>query len=215
MPDQKRAAIYLRVSTKDKQTIENQMDPCLRLITERGWVHKLTYQDHESGASAERRDFLRLMRDAEHGEFDAVVVWSLDRFTREGTYRTLGYLEKLKAKGIGFVSVTEPYLDTLGAFSEVVLAMLAVIAKQERIRLCERVKAGMAIRRAAGVKFGRKEREINWAAYEELADVGWSISAIAGKLGVPVSTLHRRIKQKEQQDAVRQASEEMGTGRIQ
>jgi len=41
-----------------------------------------------------------------------LVIWSLDRLSREGIVKTLGYLEQLRAWGIGWRSYTQPFLDT-------------------------------------------------------------------------------------------------------
>jgi DNA invertase Pin-like site-specific DNA recombinase len=72
---------------------------------------------------------------ASHREFDAVVFWSLDRFSREGTLPTLQYLQRLDSYGVAYRSYTECWLDSLGPFKDVVLALLATLTKQERVRL--------------------------------------------------------------------------------
>jgi DNA invertase Pin-like site-specific DNA recombinase len=51
--------------------------------------------------------------------------------------------------------LTEPYLDSGGMFRDAVISILAAIAKQERIRMCERVRAGMNRAREQGTKSGR------------------------------------------------------------
>jgi DNA invertase Pin-like site-specific DNA recombinase len=67
----------------------------------------------------------------------------LDRFSREGALETLTYLQKLTQYGVGYRSFTEQYLDSCGMFREAVISILAVIAKQERVRLSERTIAGL------------------------------------------------------------------------
>jgi DNA invertase Pin-like site-specific DNA recombinase len=71
-----------------------------------------------------------------------LVFWALDRFSREGVTETLNYLQRLTSFGVEWRSHTEQYLDSCGPFREAVLAILAAIAKQERVRLRERVLAG-------------------------------------------------------------------------
>jgi DNA invertase Pin-like site-specific DNA recombinase len=88
------AAIYARVSTKDKgQTNENQLRE-LRAFAERlGYTIYQEYCDQESGGSTERPEFKQLFVDAHQRLFDVVLFWSLDRFSREGVTETLNHLQ--------------------------------------------------------------------------------------------------------------------------
>ena len=65
--------------------------------------------------------------------------------SREGVLETLQRLNRLTACGIGYKSYTEQYLDSCGIFKDAVIGVLAVIAKQERVRLSERTRAGSAV----------------------------------------------------------------------
>ena len=84
-----------------------------------------------------------------------MLFWSLDRFSREGVRETLNHLERLTSYGVNYRSFTEQYLDSCGIFKDAVLAILAVIAKQERVRLSERTLAGLAKARKQGRVGGR------------------------------------------------------------
>ena len=84
-----------------------------------------------------------------------VLFWALDRFSREGVLRTLTYLNDLESSGVEFKSYAERYIDSSGLFKEAILAILATLAKQERIRLSERVKAGLDRARSEGRRLGR------------------------------------------------------------
>ncbi len=80
-----RAAIYARVSTADgRQDTENQFAELRRFGEVQGWVIVGEYTDHESGGKAERAELRRMFTDAAQRKYDVVVVWSLDRLTREG-----------------------------------------------------------------------------------------------------------------------------------
>jgi DNA invertase Pin-like site-specific DNA recombinase len=79
----------------------------------------------------------------------------LDRFSREGVRETLNHLERLTSYGVNWRSFTEQYLDSYGIFKDAVLAILAVIAKQGRVRLSERTLAGLARARKQGRVVGR------------------------------------------------------------
>jgi DNA invertase Pin-like site-specific DNA recombinase len=76
-------------------------------------------------------------------EFDVVLFWSLDRFSREGVLETLQHLQKLTSFGVAFKSFTEQYLDGTGMFRDAIIGILAALARQERVRLSERVLAGL------------------------------------------------------------------------
>lgn len=148
-------ALYARVSTRDRQAVENQLRELRDYCRNRGWVIAGNYVDLESGAVAEREAFQRLFIHAHQLKFNTVLFWALDRFSREGVRETLNYLKQLEDGGISFKSYTEPYLDTLGPFRDAVIGILASLAKQEVIRRSERVRAGMARAKAQGKPISR------------------------------------------------------------
>jgi DNA invertase Pin-like site-specific DNA recombinase len=84
-----------------------------------------------------------------------VLFWSLDRFSREGALPTLKHLETLESYGVGYKSYTEQYLDSTGIFKEAVISILAIVAKQERVRLSERTRAGIERARGKGTQLGK------------------------------------------------------------
>ncbi len=111
----KQVALYARVSTKDKgQDVENQLAQLREFCERQGYVIHDEYMDDESGTKGkrERDGFNRLFEDASKRKFDVVLVWSLDRFTREGIQKTIFYLQQLDGLGVNFKSYTEQYLDT-------------------------------------------------------------------------------------------------------
>ncbi|MDF7825834.1 recombinase family protein [Pontiellaceae bacterium B12227] len=144
-----KAVIYLRVSTAN-QNPENQLRELqdyadaqefdiVEIITDKGVSG--------SKSSKERAGLDKVLKMAHQKKYDVLLFWSLDRLSREGTAQTLDYLKTLTDNGIDYHSYTEQYLSSLGAFSDVVISLLATIAKQERIRISERVKAGLDYRK--------------------------------------------------------------------
>jgi DNA invertase Pin-like site-specific DNA recombinase len=149
-----RVAIYARVSTKDKgQDTENQLHQLREFAERHGTIYKV-YTDQESGGKSERAEFKTLLLEAYQKKFDLVVFWRLDRFSREGALATLRYLKELKDHGVNYKSFTEPYLDSLGPFGDVIVSMLATIAAQDLIKISENTKAALAKKKAAGQKLG-------------------------------------------------------------
>src|SRR5689334_6672006 len=132
-------AIYSRVSTRDgRQDTENQQRQLREFAAKQGWTVVREFVDHASGKRSDRDAFQQMFSAASRREFDCVLFWSLDRFSREGVYETLMHLQRLTSYGVGYRSLTEMYLDSCGLFKDAVVSILATIAKQERIRLSER-----------------------------------------------------------------------------
>ena len=186
------AALYARVSTRDKgQTIENQLRE-LRAFAERlGYHIYQEYCDQESGGTAERPHFQRLFLDAHQRRFDVVLFWSLDRFSREGVTETLNHLQRITAAGVQFKSFTEQYLDSTGMFREAIIGFLAAIAKQERVRFSERIKAGQARSSKAPGRPALADEVV--VELRRLRGQGLSFKKIQALTGVPVATMHKYL----------------------
>jgi DNA invertase Pin-like site-specific DNA recombinase len=133
-----------------------------------------------------------MFADAAHRRFDLLLFWALDRLTREGVLPTLQYLEQLDRLGVAWKSYTEQYFDSCGAFKDVVIAIMATLAKQERIKRAERTKAGLARVKAAGKVLGRpKVLQVSHADIARLRASGQSQRAIATTLGVSEASIRR------------------------
>ena len=151
-----RAALYARVSTQNKgQETANQLLQLRECCHAQNLSTIVEYEDHESGGKSERTAFQQMLRDAAARRFDILFFWSLDRLTREGTLATLKYLELLESYGVRWRSLTEPWIDSAGPFRDVIISLLASLAKQERVRISERVRAGLTRARQYGTRSGR------------------------------------------------------------
>jgi len=116
------------------------------------------YIDRESGrkGAKDRKQFAALFEDAHKRKFDCVLFWALDRFTREGMVPTIMHLQRLASYGVGFHSYTEPHLATDNELvRNILLALLASLAKVEAQKISERTRAGMARAKAQGKRIGR------------------------------------------------------------
>jgi DNA invertase Pin-like site-specific DNA recombinase len=189
-----RVALYSRVSTKDKgQDVRNQTDQLREFCSKQGWQIVKEYTDKASGKRGDRVQFQAMFEAASRREFDTVLFWSLDRLSREGVYETLQHLRRLTAYGVGYKSYTEEYLDSCGIFRDAVIGILATVAKQERIRLSERVTAGLARAKREGRVGGRPKVVISTTKMRRLADQGLSAVQIGVQLGVSRMTVARRL----------------------
>lgn len=190
-----KAFLYARVSTRDKgQDVENQLAQLREFAKRQGWELVHEYIDHETGSKADRPELQAMFLACSQGKADVVLFWALDRFTREGAYETLRYLNLLTSYGVGFRSYTEQYLDTCGLFKDAVIGILATIAKQERIRLGERVRAGMARAREQGKRFGRPGHGVDAQQIARLRSRGHSLRAIAKEVGISEGSVRRALK---------------------
>lgn len=181
-----RCIIYSRVSTDD-QTCENQLTQLKEYAERQNW----TIQDIKSdvcsgGKSADERVGLREVFDlARRKQFDVLLFWSLDRFSREGSRKTLEYLTRLDAYNIKWHSYTEEYISSLGVFADAIISLMACLAKQERIRISERTKAGLSRVKSQGMKLGRPKTDSAMIQRAlELRKHGLSYSAIGRELNL-------------------------------
>lgn len=186
------AAIYARVSTDDKdQDTDNQLIQLREYCARQGWTVHKEYCDHETGKHADREAFKLMFQDASRRKFDVVLVWALDRFTREGIHETFDHIRKLRNHKVDFESYTEQHFRTTGPAGELMLAIAAWIAKQERLRIGERTKAGMMRAKLEGKHVGRPRLIRDRITAMELRHRGKSLSEIAKTLGISKSSAAR------------------------
>lgn len=187
-------AIYVRVST-DKQTAENQLADLYRLAQARGLGGPTLYSETES--AAKKRPVLEnLMTACRRGEHRTVLVWALDRLDRS-MYSCIGRVLELDRLGVTVVSLREPWLDTSGPVRSLLVAIFGWVAEQERERLIERTKAGLARAKRAGKKLGRpRASPVAVRAAADLVRAGrMSIGMAARQWGIGKSTLHDFLKE--------------------
>jgi len=137
-----KAAIYIRIST-GKQESDNQLNQLVPWCQKAGYEVFNTYVDVITGGEDSRPEYDRMFSDAHQHKFDLVLFWALDRFSRSGTLFTLQKLKELDNLGIGWESYTEPYFQSIGQFKDVVISIMATLAKIEKQRISERTKAGL------------------------------------------------------------------------
>jgi DNA invertase Pin-like site-specific DNA recombinase len=185
-------AIYARVST-DTQDNENQLLQLREFAAKQGWQITREYVDYESGAKADRAQFRQMFEDASRRKFDLLLFWALDRLSREGVLETLQHLNRLTSYGVAWRSFTEQFFDSCGPFRDAVIAIMATLAKQERVKRSERTKAGLERVRAAGKALGRPAR-LNGQHRAEIARLraqGLSLRAVGRELGISDHSVRR------------------------
>jgi DNA invertase Pin-like site-specific DNA recombinase len=193
-----RAALYGRVSTDSRnkakrQETENQLLQLRAFAPTQGWTVVAEYVDQVTGGTADREQFQKMFDAASRREFDVLIFWSLDRLSREGVLETLQHLQRLTGYGIAWRSFTEQYLDSTGIFRDAVIGILAAVAKQEKVRISERTKAGLERARREGVILGRPRVPVNPAEIRELRERGLSWGAISRETGFARGTCQKAV----------------------
>lgn len=150
-------AAYIRVSTTE-QNFENQLPAIMDFCKAHWWPEPVVYSETESAWRAgHQRELGRLLEDLRSGRrrFDYLVVWSLDRLSRQGIAATLQLINSFELYDCRVVSIKENWIAEAGPMREVFAAMAAWAAKFESDRRSERTLAGLARARAEGKKLGR------------------------------------------------------------
>jgi DNA invertase Pin-like site-specific DNA recombinase len=189
----KRAVLYLRVSTVD-QTTANQEHELSEVASRMGCEIVKVYRDHGiSGAKGrdKRPAFNALCRAAARREFDMVMAWSVDRLGRS-LQDLVGFLSELHALKIDLY-LQQQGLDTTTPAGKAMFQMMGVFAEFERSMIQERVRAGLKRAKAEGKTLGRPridpKTERTIARALEKGEAG--IHRIARSVGVGVGTVQR------------------------
>lgn len=150
-----KAAIYVRVSTNE-QSLENQIEPLGNLARSRGLEIYEVYSDKESAWRKGHQPGLAKMKsDAMYERFRVLIVWALDRLTRDGAYECLSLVKWFRDRDIKVVSFREPWIDVPNGFSDVLVTLIGWMGEVESTRISERTRAGLDRARIQGKKLGR------------------------------------------------------------
>ena len=188
-----KVGIYARIS-KDSSDNQNQLIILREYCNKMNYKIVAEYQDVISGGSPQRPDFNRMMKDASQRKFDMLLFFALDRLTREGARKTIQYLQMLEDYGVSYKSYTEQYIDSSGIFKDVIIALLSTLAKQEKIRISERVQAGLFKARQQGRIGGRPNLgESKIVKIRRLKNEGMSIVAISKELKISRGTVYQYL----------------------
>jgi DNA invertase Pin-like site-specific DNA recombinase len=189
---QKRAALYLRVSTNE-QTTENQRLELERVAAHSGWNISAVYEDHGiSGAKGrdQRPEFNRMLEDATRRRFDIVAAWSVDRLGRS-LHVLLGFLNEVNKLGVDLY-LHQQALDTGTPAGRAMFGMCGVFAEFERALIKERVIAGQMRARADGKRIGRaRHGQEMEAQILKLRSTGIGKGKIARTLGIGTGAVQR------------------------
>lgn len=195
---QSKIAVYYRVSTESQDT-----DMQRHAVKE--WLEKNPeYQGAEiyedigiSGASEKRPAFQALLTACEYGDITTVIVYKLDRLTRNALVgiKTLLRFDEI---GVEFISVTQPMFSAGTPFRHAIIAIFAELAQMERETLRERIATGLSAARKRGVKLGppTKVTDETRATVRRLRDQGATYKTIANQVGLSLGTVYKIYNQR-------------------
>lgn len=146
--EQQPIAIYSRKSkyTGKGESVENQVEMCRQYIAgvygQKAADSACVYEDEGySGGNLERPQFKKMMRDAKQNPFRAIVVYRLDRISRNiGDFA--GLIESLQAAHIDFISIREQF-DTNSPMGRAMMYICSVFSQLERETIAERIRDNM------------------------------------------------------------------------
>lgn len=144
----KQYVIYSRKSkfTGKGESIENQIELCRQYIAmhfgDDAAENALVYEDEGfSGGNLERPQFKKMMKDSQKIEFAAIVVYRLDRISRNiGDFAKL--IEDLGDRHIDFISIREQF-DTSSPMGRAMMYIASVFSQLERETIAERIRDNM------------------------------------------------------------------------
>lgn len=141
-------------------------------VAARGWQHVAHYED--VGASgydpkAERPGLAAVLDTVHRGQAQAVVVYRLDRLTRQGVVEAVRLVGDLADHGAFLSSVHEPFLDTSTPMGHGIYALFAAMAEQESKNISDRTRATKEVLRRAGSATGG-QRHYGYTPAKEMRD---------------------------------------------
>jgi DNA invertase Pin-like site-specific DNA recombinase len=155
------AAVWLRVSA-GHQDSDNQVPDVERFAAHHGYQITERYAVSDSawkngGGPEYRKTLQRALDDAHAGRFRVLIVWALDRIVREGAEDALRIFRQFRQRGCIVVSVKESWLNGSPEVQDILIAFAGWMAQRESDHRSERIKVGIARRKAAGLPVGRQQ----------------------------------------------------------
>jgi len=185
-----RIVIYGRVSTADQShasQLHEVHEYCLRRW---GSAAITTITDTASGTRTSREGLEQLMKLVRRGRVDVVACFKLDRLGRSLPHLAQ-IIGEFDSHGVAIVATSQG-IDTNqdSPAGRLQMHVLMAVAEFERSLIVERVRAGQAVARAKGVKFGRPSTL--WQHKEKVVDLlsqGFSCRKVASEMGLPLGSV--------------------------
>ena len=148
-----KVGIYLRVSTLDQTTMNQELELKSYCEKESYEIYKIYKDEGISGIKETRPKLDLMLKDMRNKCFDAIIVWKFDRLGRS-TSHLLQVLEELKNKNVRLIA-TSQNIDTFTPMGKFFFTILSGFAEMEREMIRERILLGLKRRKKEGKILGR------------------------------------------------------------
>lgn len=158
-----RVAIYARCSTDEsKQDVENQINICKRYCDSQGWAYQI-FQEYESAYKGNKRKaFEEILERIRLKEFNVLIVYMLDRFSRETPTKIVSDLHRIVEEyKCRFISVKEG-IDSNNDMWQIIMMIFAYMANNYSKMLGIRVREGIKYKKEKGeYTGGRRKKKVD------------------------------------------------------
>jgi site-specific DNA recombinase len=155
----KAAAIYCRVSTDNQETegtsLHTQLDACLKYCQDKGYDVRHRFSEAYSGLILERPKLNELRELVRAGEIDVIVVYCLDRLSRDPTHGVI-LIQELEKHGVKLEAVTEDIDNS--ELGKLISYIRGYASKLEAEKIRERTMRGKLAKAQEGQVFGGLNR---------------------------------------------------------
>lgn len=179
---------YGRIS-KDDQIIDMQISA----LRQAGVADEDMFLEQISAVNAHRPQWNLLQKMVEPG--DTIFFYAFNRICRN-VKDLLTFIDDMKAMGVTLRSTTEPHIDPFTTNGRMVVSITGAVDENERLRICDRTRDGMAEKKRQGMFFGRTRIVTPAVArkMQTMRDAGTKVISIAGKFGIKPSTVYANTK---------------------
>ena len=149
-----KSALYLRVSTAEQTTLNQELELKKYCNNNSIEIYKIYKDEGISGSKTSRPQLDLMLQDMRKKLFDTIICWKFDRLGRS-TAHLLQVLEELRNRGVVLIA-TSQNIDTSTAQGKFFFTILSSFAELEREMIRERIKLGLERAKSEGKILGRK-----------------------------------------------------------
>jgi site-specific DNA recombinase len=190
--------VYYRVSTRkqaDAGTIENQKRAMEKFLKDKDVVVVDTFTDEAfSGATTDRPAYQAMLSRLD--EVDGIATYDIDRLSRD--YQDAAMLcFRLQNSGKKIYLARSGLVEDWSREHNILMQqIMAFGADQERKRIKQRQKEGISRYKAKHGRWGKQTKKVDWKEYDYYVSLKIGKRKIAAMMGMHVSTLYERLKER-------------------
>ena len=189
-------ALYVRVSTVNLQNggLQSQEEALKEYCRNHNLTNIKIYRDKMTGGKIVRPQLQKLQQDIFMGKISTVIVWKLDRLSRN-LRDGINLLVDLLDRGIRIIAVSQQF-DFNGTVGKLIASVLLGIAEMERENIRENIRRGILNAKKKGVKIGGREAKLFAEDIIKLKNEGLNMTSVAKQLGVSRQACYLALKRK-------------------